>query len=66
LMPCSPSFCERSIVFFSLYPFGPNRFQALHGASIRHSLSSETKCNTLSRSVMSASSRRLHSLLSVS
>jgi hypothetical protein len=26
------------ILVSSLYPFGPNRFQALHGASIRHSL----------------------------
>jgi hypothetical protein len=26
------------ILVFSWYPFGPNLFQALHGASMRHSL----------------------------
>src|SRR6516162_5089569 len=29
---------RKMILVSSLYPFGPNRFQALHGASIRHSL----------------------------
>src|SRR5262249_2704051 len=29
---------RKMILVSSLYPFGPNRFQALHGASIRQSL----------------------------
>src|SRR6516162_6813378 len=29
---------RKMILVSNLYPFGPNRFQALHGASIRHSL----------------------------
>src|SRR4029077_1381902 len=29
---------RKMILVSSLYPFGSNRFQALHGASIRHSL----------------------------